>query len=239
MKLPAMARSRVRLGATKAAGGEVQPTALALVRDGGHAYSLLRPIRRRILEALNEPDSASGVARRLRLPRQVGNYHMGELARARFLLPAGRRRRRNFLDRCYVASARTYLLSPEILGGLGASSRVTEDRFSSAFLLGLAGQIQTELGRVCALAESAGKTVATFSLNSVFRFVSPEQRAAFAEDLERSVLGAVARHTSPATRAEGAQVEGRPFRLAVACYPIEEQAVAPPAAAHGIEEPPR
>jgi DNA-binding transcriptional ArsR family regulator len=224
-----MARSQIRPTAPlpRRANKLARPESVSLVRNATPAYSLLHPIRRRILEALSEPDSASGVARRLRLSRQVVNYHVGEMARAHLLLPAGRRRRRNFLDRCYVASARGYLLSPEILGPLAADSRLTQDRFSCAYLLGLAGQIQSELGKVSAFAQKSGKTIATFSLNSTLRFTSPEQRAAFAEDLECSILAVVARHCSPAHNSDGSPSQGRPFRLALGCYPIEESSLSP------------
>jgi hypothetical protein len=224
-----MTRSRIRPASPlprKSGSPARRPGSLSLVRNAAPAYSLLHPIRRRILEALREPDSASGVARRLRLPRQVVNYHVGEMARAQLLLPAGRRQRRNFKDRCYVASARGYLLSPEILGSLAGDSALTQDRFSSAFLLGLAGQIQSELGKVSALAEKSGKPIATFSLNSTFRFTSAEQRAAFAADLERAALEVIARHTSPVFNSDGSAAEGRPFRLVLGCYPLEESTVA-------------
>lgn len=220
-----MARSQVRLKTSLPRRSTRRSSSLSLVRHQAPAYSLLHPLRRRILEALREPDSASGVARRLRLPRQLVNYHVGEMARARLLLPAGRRQRRNFLDRCYVASARGFLLSPEILGPLAADSRVTQDRFSAAYLLGLAGQIQSELGRVSALAGESGKSIATFSMNSTLRFISAQQRAAFAEDLERSILAVIARHSSPALNPDGSPAKGRPFRLAVGCYPIEESSI--------------
>lgn len=200
---------------------------LSLVRSSRQAASLLHhPLRRRILASLRAPDSAASVARRLSLPRQTVNYHVRELAKSRLLLRAGRRRKRQFYEQCYVASARAYLLSPEILGELGADSSVTQDRFSSAFLLGLAGQIQSELGRVAALAEESGKSIATFSLNATLRFTSAAQRAAFAAELERSILNVVARHSSPTLKPDGSRGEGRAFRLAVGCYPIEENSVA-------------
>jgi len=199
---------------------------LALVRTAQQAAALLyHPLRSRILASLRNPDSAANLARRLSLPRQTVNYHVRELAKSRLLLRAGRRRRRQFYEQCYVASAHAYVLSPEILGSLGGDSSVTQDRFSSTFLLGLAGQIQSELGKVSALAQRSGQTIATFSLNATLRFISAAQRAAFADDLERNILGVIARHSSPATKADGSRSEGRPFRLAVGCYPIEEISV--------------
>ncbi len=67
-----------------------------------------------------EPICAAELARRLALPRQRVNYHVRELERAGFLRPAGRQRKRNWIEQRYVATARSYVLSPEILGPLGA-----------------------------------------------------------------------------------------------------------------------
>src|SRR5271155_317559 len=94
---------------------------LDLVREPAQAAILLHhPLRLKILAALLEPDSATGVARRMNLPRQTVNYHVRELARARFLARAGRRRRRHLFEQCYVATAHGYVLSPEMLGSLAA-----------------------------------------------------------------------------------------------------------------------
>lgn len=192
--------------------------ALDLVREPAQAGVLLHhPLRLKILEALLEPDSATGVARRMKLPRQTVNYHVRELARARLLVRAGRRRRRHLFEQCYVRTARGYVFSPDLLGSLAADPTGIRDTFSAEYLLGLASQLQSELGRSV---DSAGKRLATFSLNTELRFVSPEQRAAFTEELERAIVEVAARHSSPSTKPDGSTGEGRPFRLMVGCYPI-------------------
>jgi hypothetical protein len=87
-------------------------------------------------------------------------------------------------------------------------------------LLGLASKLQSELARSLELATAAGKRLATLSINSELRFISPEQRRAFTEELQRAILEVAARHTSPFTNADGSAAEGRPFRMVVGCYPI-------------------
>lgn len=181
---------------------------------------MLHPLRQRILESLAEPDSAAGVARRLRLPRQRLNYHVRELARAGLLRRAGRRRKRNMYEQCYVATARGYALSPELLGRLGADPRRVEDTFSAAYLLALAAQLQAELGRASREATAQGKRLTTLSMNSEFRFESAGQRAEFARALEAAVVDVIGRFASPAQRADGAAGAGRPYRLVVGCYPV-------------------
>ena len=196
-----------------------QPS-FALLDTAPRAAAVLHPLRQRILESLAEPDSAAGLARRLRLPRQRLNYHVRELARAGLLRRAGRRRKRNMFEQCYVATARGYALSPELLGRLGADPRRVEDTFSAAYLLALAAQLQAELGRASREASAQGKRLTTLLMNSEFRFESAEQRARFARALEAAVVDVIGRFASPAEREDGTAGPGRPYRLIVGCYPV-------------------
>jgi DNA-binding transcriptional ArsR family regulator len=194
---------------------------LDLLRQPSQATILLQhPLRLKILSALLEPDSATGVARRMNLPRQTVNYHVRELARARLLVRAGRRRRRHLFEQCYVASARGYILSPELLGKLAADPAQVADTLSAKYLLGLASKVQFELGRSSERAAAAGKRLATLSINTELRFTTPEQRAAFTQELQRVVVEVAGRHSSPFSKADGSAAEGRPFRLVVGCYAI-------------------
>jgi len=196
-------------------------SSLDLVREPAQAAILLHhPLRLKILAALLERDSATGVARRMKLPRQTVNYHVRELARARLLVRAGRRRCRHLFEQCYVATARGYVLSPELLGKLAADPAQVADTFSAKYLLGLASKLQSELARSVELAAAAGKRLATLSINTELRFTSPEQRAVFTRELQRTLLDLAARHSSPFAKADGSPAEGRPFRLVVGCYPI-------------------
>src|SRR5271155_1068663 len=157
-----------------------QTPAWDCVSEMPRAAALLHPLRLRILDALREPDSASGLARRLRLPRQKVNYHVRELARAHFLERAGQRRRRNMVERRFRTTARNYVLSPDLLGRLGLPREQAEDAFSVAALLGLMARGQSELGRASREASEKGKRLATLSVSSELRFESAEQRARFA-----------------------------------------------------------
>jgi DNA-binding transcriptional ArsR family regulator len=196
-------------------------SALDVLREPSRAAALFyHPLRLRILAALLQPDSATGVARRMNLPRQTVNYHVRELARAHLLTRAGRRRRRHLYEQCYVATARGYIFSPELLGKLAADPAQVVDTLSAKYLLGLASKVQSEVARASDLAATAGKRLATLSINSELRFTSPEQRAAFAEELQRAIVETIARHSSPYANPDGAPAEGRPYRLVLGCYPI-------------------
>ena len=90
--------------------------------------AVLPALRRRILECLGEPDSATGLAKRLGLPRQKVNYHLRELEKAGLAECVEKRQRRGCIERRLRATARGYVVSPAFLGEL-ARTRI---RFATA-----------------------------------------------------------------------------------------------------------
>jgi DNA-binding transcriptional ArsR family regulator len=196
---------------------------LECIADGEKAEILLHPLRIRILALAREPASAAEIAGRLRLPRQRVNYHVRLLAERGLLRRAGRQRKRNMVEQRYVASARSYLISPEVLGPIEADWRGIGDKASAAYLLALTAQVQSDLAR--ALREAGeSERLSTLSLKSQFRFETAGQRADFARALRQAVVDAIARFTTPDELPGGAPAPGGPYRLVVGCYPC------PPAA---------
>jgi DNA-binding transcriptional ArsR family regulator len=192
---------------------------LHCVTDRALAAEILHPLRLEILRLAREPVSASELSPRLGLSRQRVNYHVRLLARGGFLKRAGRRRRRNMIEQRYVASARAFLLSPELLGAVGADWRRVEDPASAGYLLALGCQMESDVIRVWREEEKAGKGVATLSLKSQFRFESAEQRERFNRALQEAVVRVVTEHTSPNLQPDGSPAPGRPHRLVLGCYP--------------------
>jgi hypothetical protein len=211
------------------AAPEAPRAALESVENPERASALLSPLRLRLVRMAQEPASATELARRLRLPRQRVNYHVRELARAGFLRPAGRRRKRNWVEQRYVATARSYVLSPAILGGLAPDWRGIEDTASAEYLLALTEQVRLDLSRAAEEARGRGQRVSTLSLKFQFRFDSPEQREAFANALRQSVIEVIARHTAPDRPTSGTSRagRGRPHRLVLGCYPVPQNQEAP------------
>jgi hypothetical protein len=158
------------------------------------------------------------VARRLNLPRQRVNYHVRELARVGLLERAGQRRRGNMIERRYVATARSYVLSPDLLGRLGADASAIHDSLSAAQLLSLLSRAHDDVSRGIQRAALSGKRLATFSIACDVRFENADQRAWFAGELQRAVLDVVDRCASPATDGAGAPASGRLHRLIVGSY---------------------
>ncbi len=63
--------------------------ALQVIQTAEQASAVLQPERMKLLELLSEPDSASGLARKLGAPRQRVNYHVQLLEKEGFLELAG------------------------------------------------------------------------------------------------------------------------------------------------------
>jgi DNA-binding transcriptional ArsR family regulator len=193
--------------------------ALQSVSSARRAASLLHPLRLRLLSLAREPVSATELARRVGLPRQRVNYHVRALERTGFLRPAERRRRRNLIEHRYVATARSYLLAPEILGPVAADWRAIQDTASADYLLALTEQVRVDVGRATEEAAALGQPLATLSIKSQFRFETPAARAAFAEAARAALVEVIARHSSPNRLENGRPGRGRPYRLVLACYP--------------------
>jgi predicted ArsR family transcriptional regulator len=183
-----------------------------LVDDHRGAAAMLGPLRRRILEGLREPDSASGVARRLGLPRQKINYHLRELEKHGLVEHLEERRKGNCTERIVRATARYYLILPEALGELAVDPDAMRDRFSSSYLVAVAARAIQDLGHLRRKAEAAEKRVATLTLETELQFASAQARNAFAEDLSNSLAELIARHHVE-------QKGSRRFRLFLGMYP--------------------
>ena len=219
--------------------GSSPPEALGCIRDRGAAAALLHPLRLSVLSQAGEPVSASEIGRRLSLPRQKVNYHVRALVDAGLLRPYDRRRRRNLYEQRYLATARSYVVSPEVLGPLAGGRTPVEDQASAAALLALTGRTQAEVGRVMSEADAAGQRVSTLSLMAELRFTDAAQRAAFAEALTAAVTDVVAKHTAPFRDEQGEPGAGRPYRLVLGCHPIPpDEPAASPAPPHSAEPAP-
>ena len=194
---------------------------LETVTDGSRAATLLQhPVRRRIVALARTPMSATEMAGRLGLTRQGVNYHVRQLERARFLQRAEQRVRRNMIEQRYVATARSYVIAPELLGALAPHASAVHDGASAAALFAIASRAQDDLTRVVTDAGARSKRVATLSLTADVRFASAEQRAEFTRAIEAAITDIVARHTTPFTADDGSPGDGRPYRLFLGCHPI-------------------
>jgi DNA-binding transcriptional ArsR family regulator len=190
---------------------------LAVVKSSEAAGALLDPLRARIVEEAGQPVSAAEVARRLGQPRQKVNYHVRQLAEVGVLEPAGEVRKGNMFEKRYRATARSYVLAPQLLGSLAPGREAPADRFSADALLALFARSMGELIQVRSEAAEQGRRVSTLSIEADVGFESAEQRAEFARALESAITDVVGRFTAPPRAVSGSTP--RPFRLVIGCHP--------------------
>ena len=152
-----------------------------------HAAVALSPFRLVLLKGLEQPESASGLARRLGLPRQQVNYHLRELERAGFIEMSEARQRRGCTERIMRLTSRV------------SFSRSDEEGhgFASAHLIAAASAVASEVAELRARADAEGKRLVTTTLQSEIRFPTPDDYRAFVEGLTAAVARLVARHAAP------------------------------------------
>lgn len=176
---------------------------------------MLQPIRQRLLETFREPRSAAEAARILEQPRQRIGYHVRALEGAGLLEKVGERRSGNFVEKLLQSSARTYVIAPGALGMVGADRDAVRDRFSSDYLLAAAAGILRDVGELRTRADGEDKQLATLAIETEVAFATPEDQAAFAEELAETMADLAARYHTDG--------EGRRFRFTLAGHPAVDR----------------
>lgn len=167
------------------------------------AETLLKPQRIEVLRQLAEPRSCTEVATRLDQTPQRVYYHVRRLVDAGLVTQVSERRVRGIHEGIYQASARSYWMSPRLVGRIGL--RRAQDELSLGYLLDLMEEVQRDVAGL----DRSRPELPSIGVSGEIR-VRPEQRQEFLDDL-RTVLQDLF------TRYGGA--EGDAFKLAVACYP--------------------
>ncbi|TPX00575.1 helix-turn-helix transcriptional regulator [Schumannella luteola] len=180
-----------------------------MLTDRAAVESALDPIRAAILDALDEPASASAVASAVGLTRQKANYHLRALEAHGLVEEAETRSWGGIVERLMRRTARRLVVAPELLQGEVADPEQIADRLSIAYLIALGARTVSE-GGVVARAAADGARVPTLALDAVIGFASAEDRAAFSAELQSAIAALVARYHHD---------DGRPHRLAVSSYP--------------------
>jgi DNA-binding transcriptional ArsR family regulator len=176
--------------------------------------AVLSPIRRRLLKNLAEPDSASGLARRLGLTRQKINYHLHELERAGFVELHEEIQRRGCVERMVRVTARTYTISHDFLEGLAVNPDSIRDRFSSAYLIAAAGRMVRDVAVLRDRAASVEQHLATLAIETEVSFASPAGFNAFAEELAGEIARLAVKYNQEHLRAS------RKFRVVIGAHPV-------------------
>lgn len=104
---------------------------------------------------------------------------------------------------------RYFVVSPDLLPGAVADPDEVADRLSAAYLIAVNARTVSEVGAIVeGLAE--GTRLPTLTLDTVIGFRSPQDRAAFADELQAAVTALVAKYHHD---------DGRPHRLTISSHP--------------------
>ena len=185
---------------------------LRVLNDAAAVAVALDPIRAAILGALNEPGSAASIAATVGVTRQKANYHLKALAEQGLVEPAGERAWGGITERYVQRSARAFVVAPDVLSGTAADPDAVADRLSAAYLVAVNARAVSEVGVIADRA--AGMRIPTLTVDTVIGFRSPEDRAAFASELQSAIAALAARYHHD---------DGRAHRLTVSSYPRPEE----------------
>jgi predicted ArsR family transcriptional regulator len=195
---------------------------LDIIDDPTRARAALQPIRLRLLQLLERPQSAPQLAKAMGMPRQRVLYHLRKLEVQRLVEAhehgsVGRR-----IDRSYIRTATSYAIAPNTLGGVAVDPRTVTDAFSSAYLSAVAGRALNDLAALGRAAAARGKRVPTFTLETAVRFATPADQRRFAEELATALTTLAGKYHQPDAP------QGRTFRVFACGYPaVPPRAAAP------------
>lgn len=172
-----------------------------LVQDVTAAATLLNPIRLKILEHLKEPDSASGLSRKMDMNRQQLNYHLKELEKNKLVELVEEKKKGNCTERIVRATARSYLICMET--STEGAAALIKDKFSSSYQIAAAARIIQNVAALRELAAREKKKLSTFTLETAVSFADPATLHAFTEELSQAITRLVAKYhagTAPKAR---------------------------------------
>ncbi|MBB6568182.1 helix-turn-helix domain-containing protein [Kribbella sandramycini] len=167
----------------------------------------LSPVRRRLLELLREPGSASELAKVLGVTRQRVNYQLRELEKAGLVEVVEERQRRGFVERVFRAVDGAVVVDP---GVMGRAFEGIQDQYAAEHLVEVAAGTVRDVARMQAAAGEAGQRLLTFTLETEVRFAEPGDLHRFSDALADAVRQVVGQFDSG---------EGRAYRLIAGAHP--------------------
>ncbi|MEU1811216.1 helix-turn-helix domain-containing protein [Micromonospora aurantiaca (nom. illeg.)] len=167
------------------------------------AEVLLKPQRIEVLRQLAEPRTCTEVAARLEQTPQRVYYHVKQLVAAGLAEQVAQRQVRGITEGIYQAVARSYWLSPRLVGRIGG--RRARDELSLGYLLDLMEEVQADIAAL----DRTAPELPSIGVSGEIR-VPAERRQEFLHDLQTTLQDLFTRYGG---------VEGDAFKLAVACYP--------------------
>ena len=180
------------------------------LREPEQIQALAHPLRLDVIAALEQPDSAAGVARNIGRPRQQVNYHLKELARVGLVQSAGERRKGNFIEQLYQAIARRFVVSSRFTWNPERLEATLRDQVALAQLTELGERLQRDAARLIDAAMMDGTEISSASAVAEVRFENEAARARFLEEYMDALQKLLNKHGG---------TKGEPFRVMFAVYP--------------------
>jgi DNA-binding transcriptional ArsR family regulator len=173
----------------------------------------LSPIRRRLLDRLREPASATELAAEMDLGRQRVNYHLRELEKAGLVHLVEERQRRGCVERILAARAEAFVVDPSVMGARRprAILAAAQDRYSADHLIDAAGDVVRHVARMQTRAEQEGTRLLTFTIDTEVSFPTPADFERFTTALAAFVAREAGKIDAPK--------EGRRYRILLAGHP--------------------
>ena len=132
----------------------------AVLSDRDVVLAALPTLRKQMPELLQQPGSATSIARELGLPRQKVNYHLRQLEEHGLVHFVGEKQRRGITEHIFLAAADRVLIDPELLGG---DSAEPGDNYAAERLAATAAPAVHDIGELVRAAARSEQELATFT----------------------------------------------------------------------------
>jgi DNA-binding transcriptional ArsR family regulator len=179
---------------------------LLYVEGFEQAEALLKPQRVEVLRHLAEPRSCTEVGAQLDQTPQRVYYHVKRLVDAGLVTQVSERRVRGIVEGIYQATARSYWLSPQLIGTIGG--RRARDELSLGYLIELVEDVQHDLAAV----DRTRPELPTLGVSGHIALPA-EHRKEFFDELRTTLRALFTKYGGP---------DGDQFNLAIAVYPKPE-----------------
>lgn len=153
---------------------------VTVVDDPDTVVDNLGGFRRRLLELLDEPDSATGLARRLGTSRQKVNYHLRTLEEAGFVELAEVRQRRGLSERLVRRVADVVVVDPL---AFDTSGLARQDVVGVSGVVATATDLIRHAAEVTSAASDRGARLAASAVDTEIRLETPAALRSLLEDL--------------------------------------------------------
>ena len=187
---------------------------LFYIQEVNQAAALFQPLRVELMKLMAEPRTCAEMGQVVGESPQKVYYHVKILENAGLVEKVREERVRGIPQGYYQAKARSYWLSPAIVGRLGGRQKAQE-QVSLNYLLALAEGLQAD---VASLAQSQSDETPSLGLAAKIELRDGNERAAFMQEVQ-TFFQALAEKYGKQAAAIDDQTPSTTFKLMLACYP--------------------